>query len=261
MHPIRVPQQSLKGIIMRYHALACDFDRTLAHEGQVDATTLAALQRLLATGRRLILVTGRELEDLQAVFPQLHLFSRVVVENGALLYRPASRETKALCQAPPGALVQFLRKRKVPLSVGAVIVATVRPHEVTVLEAIHELGLEMQVIFNKESVMVLPSGVNKATGLAAALQELGLTPHETVGIGDAENDQAFLELCGCAAAVANALPALKEHVDLVTHGSEGAGVVEVIDALVENDLGALEGRLTRHPGPTPLDPHGFRSQP
>src|SRR5207302_6436284 len=116
-----------------------------------------------------------------------------------------------------------------PVSVGRVIVATWQPHEHAVLEAIHELGLELQVIFNKGAVMVLPAGVNKATGLAAALEEMGLSPHNAVGVGDAENDHAFLGLCECSAVVANALPSLKERADLVTRGDHGAGVVELIE--------------------------------
>lgn len=68
---------------------------------------------------------------------------------------------------------------------GRVIVATWEPHQTTVLEVIRELGLELHVIFNKGAVMILPSGVNKATGMAATLDELGLSPHNTVGIGDA----------------------------------------------------------------------------
>jgi HAD superfamily hydrolase (TIGR01484 family) len=73
-----------------------------------------------------------------------------------------------------------------------------------VIEAIRDLGLEHQIIFNKGAVMVLPPGVNKAAGLEAALKDLGLSRHNVVGVGDAENDQAFLQYCGCAAAVANA---------------------------------------------------------
>jgi HAD superfamily hydrolase (TIGR01484 family) len=95
-----------------------------------------------------------------------------------------------------------------PLSVGRAIVATWRPHENAVLETIRDQGLELQVIFNKDAVMVLPSGVNKATGLAVALHDHGFSPHEAVGIGDAENDHAFLTLCECAVAVDNALPPL-----------------------------------------------------
>ena len=232
---------------MRYLALACDYDGTLASHGRVDEPTLAALRRLLASGRKLILVTGRELPDLQSVFPHLDLFERVVAENGALLYRPGTREEKLLAAPPPEPFLRALRERGVaPVSVGRAIVATSHPHETAVLKAIRDLGLELHVIFNKDAVMVLPSGVNKATGLKAALKELGLSPHNVVGVGDAENDHAFLGLCECSAAVANALPMLKEAAAITTHGDHGAGVAELIAELVDTDLAPWEGRLTRH---------------
>ena len=231
---------------MRYLALACDYDGTLATNGQVDATTITALERLLASGRRLLLVTGRELEDLVAVFPQLDLFDAVIAENGALLYRPSTREEKLLADTPPQAFIAALQERNVPLSVGRVIVLTFEPHETTVLEVIRDLGLELQVIFNKGAVMVLPSGVNKATGLAAALEELKLSAHNVVGVGDAENDHAFLQLCECSAAVANALPAVMDHADFVTGAGHSAGVRELIDEILEDDLRSRAGKLTRH---------------
>ena len=225
---------------MPFLALACDYDGTLACDGVVEAKTLDALRRLRATGRKLILVTGRELSDLQTVFSDVQLFDRVVVENGALLYRPASGEMRVLGNAPPAAFVEALRRHGVEhVSVGHVIVATGRPHETVVLKTIRDMGLELQVIFNKDAVMVLPSGVNKATGLSVALDEMGLSPEKIVGIGDAENDHAFLHLCGCAVAVANALPALKEAADMVTRGDHGAGVREVIEGLVEDDLAGV----------------------
>jgi hydroxymethylpyrimidine pyrophosphatase-like HAD family hydrolase len=232
---------------MRYLSLACDYDGTLATHGRVDKATRAALERLLASGRKLILVTGRELDDLLSVFPDRHLFEWVVAENGALLYRPGGKEEKLLAPRPPERFVQALRKRGVqPVSVGRSIIATWRPHETTVLEVIRDQGLDLQVIFNKDAVMVLPAGVNKATGLAAAVRELGLSAHNIVGVGDAENDHAFLALCECAVAVANALPALKERADLVTRGDHGAGVRELIDQLIGDDLAGLEDRLARH---------------
>src|SRR5690606_35731228 len=127
-----------------------------------------------------------QLDDLRNVCPKLELFDCVVAENGAVLHRPAAREEKVLAGRPPQRFIDALRERGVePLSVGRVIVATWEPHHTTVLETIRELGLELQVIFNKGAVMVLPAGVNKATGLAAALDALGLSPHNAVGIGDA----------------------------------------------------------------------------
>ena len=218
---------------MQFVALATDYDGTLAEHGRVDAETLDAISRLKASGRTLILVTGRELDDLQAVFPELDRFDLVVAENGALLYRPEIAEEHPIAPEPPPQLVEMLQTRGVsPLSVGRGIVATWEPNETVVLEAIHELGLEWQIIFNKGAVMVLPPGVNKASGLTAALDALGLSPINVVGIGDAENDHAFLRLCGCSVAVANALDAVKETADVVTAGARGAGVVEIVDRLL-----------------------------
>jgi hydroxymethylpyrimidine pyrophosphatase-like HAD family hydrolase len=233
---------------MRYRALATDYDGTLATDGRVDQPTLAALDRLRDAGRRLILVSGRELPDLVSVFPHLDRFDLAVLENGALLYQPSEARAIPLAEPPPDGFVAALRKRGVsPISVGSVIVATWEPHQAAVLDAIRELGLERQIIFNKGAVMILPSGVNKASGLCAALDELGLEPGEVVGIGDAENDHAFLDLCGCAVAVANALPAVKERADVVTRGDHGAGVVELIDRLIATDLEDVPPRPGRHP--------------
>lgn len=222
---------------MRYQVLACDYDGTLAHHGRIDAATVRSLERLLATGRRLVMVTGRELPDLFKLFDHLDLFEWIVAENGALLYHPGTREERPLTSAPPEKLVRRLREAGVDsLSVGRGILATWEPHERAVLEAIRDLGLEMQVIFNKGAVMVLPAGVNKASGLSAALKEMGLSPHNAVGVGDAENDHAFLRLCEFSVAVANALPSVKETADLVTAADHGAGVAELIDLLVKTDL-------------------------
>ncbi|MEH2392906.1 MAG: HAD-IIB family hydrolase [Nostoc sp.] len=105
-----------------------------------------------------------------------------------------------------------------------------------VLETIRQMGLELQVILDKGAVMVLPTGINKATGLAAALDEIQLSPQNTVGIGDAENDHDFLNFCGYSVAVANTLPTLKERVDFVTNNSREDGVIELIEKLITSDL-------------------------
>jgi len=232
---------------MRYLAVACDYDGTLAYGGTVSEKTLAVLERLLASGRKLILVTGRELDDLLAVFPRADLCDWIVAENGCLLYQPSTQETTPLCSPPPQPFIDALRERAVePLSLGRIIVATRVPHEAVVLEVIRELGLELQVIFNKGAVMVVPAGMNKASGLTAALERMGLSPHNVVGAGDAENDHAFLALCACAVAVANALPVVKDQCDFVTEHANGAGVEELVDELIETDLEGREALLCRH---------------
>lgn len=242
---------------MRYFLLACDYDSTLAEEGRVLASTLAALQRLATSGRKLVLVTGRELEDLCNVFPEYAIFDRIVAENGALLFNPSRRESKVLGDSPSQEFVQALRRAGVrPLEVGRSIVSTNKPQDAVVLRVIRELGLEMQVIYNRDAVMVLPSGMNKSTGLRAAAADLGISLHNAVGVGDAENDHALLSVCECRVAVANAIPMLKERADMVTSDPAGKGVEQLIDKLLLDDLRSVEPRSPRYPIVLGVGPDG-----
>jgi len=230
---------------MRYTAIALDYDGTIAHDGVVPPHVLDGLRRLKATGRKLLLVTGRELDELLGIFPEIGIFDRVVAENGALLYRPESGERKALGDPPPEEFLACLRANGMPLSVGHTIVATIRPHETFVLATIANLGLEHQVIFNKGAVMVLPPGCNKASGLKHALAELGLSPRNVVAAGDGENDHALLEMAEYSVAVANAIPTLKEAADRVTENHHGDGVLEIVAGLIEHDLAQMPPRKPR----------------
>ncbi|MBW0448708.1 haloacid dehalogenase [bacterium M00.F.Ca.ET.228.01.1.1] len=222
---------------MRFFALATDYDNTLASDGRVANATWDALERLRASGRQAILVSGREMDDLLEICPRLDLFSRVVAENGGVLYTPSTGTRRLLAPPPPPAFVDELRRRGLAhFSVSETLVATMKPAEQIALAVIRDLGLGLQIIFNGEAVMIVSPGISKASGLREALDELTLSPFNVVGVGDAENDHALLDACGFSVAVANALPALKEHADMVTSQAAGAGVAELVDALVKDDL-------------------------
>ncbi len=221
---------------MRFLALATDYDGTIAWHCTVEESTCAALKQLRDAGRRLLLVTGRELHDLFGVFARRELFNLIVAENGAVLYDPTTQETKALAPSPPEQFVNCLRQRGVhPLSIGVSIVATQETYRGVVQQALEELELDWRLIPNKGALMVLPPGVDKASGLRAALECLRLAPEQVVGVGDAENDFAFLSLCGLSVAVANALPELKAQVEYVTASGRGQGVEELVTKLLTED--------------------------
>lgn len=221
---------------MYFLALATDYDGTLAHDGVVSADTLGALQRFRASGRRVILVTGREMPDLKTVMPDLSLFDCIVAENGALLHDPTTGEERLLAPPPQQDFVDKLHALGVaPMSIGRAVVATWEPQAEKVLTAIREARLELQIIFNKGAVMVLPAGVSKASGLIAALDQLGIAAKNIVGVGDAENDHSFLAVAGCSAAVSNALDSLKTGVDIRLERDHGAGVAELADRIMAED--------------------------
>jgi phosphoglycolate phosphatase (TIGR01487 family) len=222
-------------------ALACDYDGTLASHGQIGPATRQALLEYKKSGGKIILVTGRLLEDLRAACPELGLFDFVVAENGALLYDPDTLETQSLAEPPANVFLNRLRERKVqPLSFGHVIVATVETHVEVVTSIITEMGLALDIIFNRESLMVLPRGLNKATGLKLALERLGVPARSVVGVGDAENDAAFLKMCGVSVAVANGIPSIREAADMVTSRDEGAGVEELIAKVMAGELDRVQ---------------------
>lgn len=232
---------------MMIAAFALDYDGTLAKDGRVAEATSRALQRLKASGAKLLLVTGRELPDLKRAFPAHEVFDVIVAENGALLYWPARREERLLAPAAPATLLRALERERVqPLSIGRSIIATWRPNETKVLEAIRESNLEWHIVFNKEAVMALPAGVNKASGLAAALNALELSPLNVIAVGDAENDHALLAACGYRAAVANAVDALKREADILTAAPNGGGIVELIERFLDDPARALTAKVRRH---------------
>jgi hydroxymethylpyrimidine pyrophosphatase-like HAD family hydrolase len=228
---------------MWFHVLACDFDGTIATDGRIAPETMASLRRARDAGRRVVLVTGRQYADLLEVCPEIDFFDLVVAENGAVLLDPRAKHVENLAERPPAPFLTALEHVGVPFSTGRVIVSSVVPHEVAILDAIKTLGLEMHIIFNKESVMVLPAGVSKETGLEAALRRLGISRHNTVAVGDAENDHALLSHAGFSVAVANAVAALQDGADLVTHAPNGSGVRELVDGPLRDDLAAYRPHL------------------
>ena len=174
-------------------AFATDLDGTLTQGDRVAPATLDALQDARACGIATILVTGRITEDLDDHFPGLRqAFDAVVTENGAVLETPARDH-------PPAPRRSTTRSRRGP-RVGA---STCGPgtrsssaraeHAPTCLDLVTELGVDAQLLRNRERLMILPAGVSKRSGLLSALHELGLSPHNVLAVGDAENDLALLD--------------------------------------------------------------------
>jgi hydroxymethylpyrimidine pyrophosphatase-like HAD family hydrolase len=212
-------------------ALATDGDGTLVRGGQVGQETVRALVRLRQSGIKIILTTGETPRDFKQ-FPHHELFDFIVAENGGLLYDPATRKEQSLGDAPPPELLRALRRRGIhPIKKGRVIISTECTYEKAVIEVLKDMANDRTVFRNRHSIMILPSHINKATGLETALRQFRLTPQQVVGVGDAENDIPLIKSCGLGVALHNAVPQLKKHADLVMRHGTGAGVVELIGRL------------------------------
>jgi hydroxymethylpyrimidine pyrophosphatase-like HAD family hydrolase len=163
-----------------------------------------------ASGRKLILNTGRTLNDLVTVFPDLELFDLLIVENGAVMYNPHTRLNTLLADPPPQPLLDALHRRSVPLLKGQVILETWTSYSSAIDRAIEESRVPRHLTYNKSSVLINPPGVHKGHGLLVALKHFGISPKNAAGIGDAENDHDLLAAAGVAVAVPHAIPELKK---------------------------------------------------
>jgi hydroxymethylpyrimidine pyrophosphatase-like HAD family hydrolase len=226
---------------MRFRILACDYDRTIATDATASDAALGALRAVAASGRRLVLVTGRTLDELLDAFTELTAFDLIVVENGAVIVVPETGGQQPLAEPIPARLLRELRDRGVDhLVVGSVICATKATQFALVREVVEELGLgDLQLIINRDSLMVCPPGVNKGSGLRAAVAELGESLAATVAVGDGENDLPLVGEAGVGVAVANAVDQLKALADIVLDEPNGAGIVKLCASLVEDDLASL----------------------
>jgi len=197
-----------------FRALALDYDGTLTSTGRLDETVLAALRTLRQERMKLVLVTGRIPWELLELCPHAEeLFDRIVWENGAVAW--GARGARPLAPPVPGELEEALARRGVALRRGQAILAGHARDAATALEEIGRLGLEVQVVRNRQEMMLVPSGVSKGTGLFDALGDLGISRHSTVAIGDAENDHSLLGACELGVAVADAVPSLRAAADVV----------------------------------------------
>lgn len=234
---------------MRFRLLACDYDRTIATEGVVEASVRAALRSVRDSGRLVVLVTGRNMEELLAVFTDLDMFDRVVLENGALLVNPERGTERALCAPVSGALVGELRRRGIgPLIVGRSVVSTPIENESAVAAAATGLGMELELVPNVDSLMIMPAGCGKAVGLEAAAAELAVPLAEAVAVGDGENDVALIDCAGVGVAVERAVPELKEHADVVLRRPGAAGIIDLCRSLTGCDLADLLEASAATPG-------------
>lgn len=230
---------------MYCRVIACDFDGTAATGGQLAPEVAAALGAARARGYTTLLVTGRVHEEAEALCADLSMFDAVVAENGAVVCLPGLQRTIQLGTPPPEHLLGELRSRGVPFQAGAVVVGTWDRHASEVLELIRHNALDLQLVFNRAAMMLLPSGVNKAVGVHRALEELGCSERNLIAFGDAENDLPLFALAEVAVAARGAVPAVAAQSDEQLTHPGGAGVAQYIHRVLEHD-GIVPAPPRRH---------------
>jgi hydroxymethylpyrimidine pyrophosphatase-like HAD family hydrolase len=208
---------------MKFGVLAMDYDGTIARDGMLDSEVRAAIAEVRSRGIKVLIVTGRILSELEQVAGDLHFVDGVVAENGAVLWFP-NGHSRLLGTSSSLGFLKELRRRKLEFKAGQSVVEFDAADAPQVLSIIRELELPLVLLFNRGRLMVLPQAVSKGAGLREALATLRLSVHNTVGIGDAENDHDLLATCELGVAVSWGSKLLQEVADEVLQG-EGPSAV------------------------------------
>jgi hydroxymethylpyrimidine pyrophosphatase-like HAD family hydrolase len=213
---------------MKLSAFALDYDGTIATDGVLDPRVREAIGEARGRGIAVILVTGRRLPDLHALAGDLNCFNVIVAENGAVLEFPATGRRTVLGHAPSPAFLDELRRRGVPFAAGESVVEADAQWAGAMLNAIRSLEQPLILAFNRGRLMILPQAVAKSTGLRQALAALRISIHNTVGVGDAENDHDLLDACEVGAAVQWGSAALRVVADEVIGGTGPEAVADYV---------------------------------
>jgi hydroxymethylpyrimidine pyrophosphatase-like HAD family hydrolase len=218
---------------VKLSAVALDYDGTIAVDGAMDPLVRDAIAEVRLHGIAVLLVTGRRLTDLKKVAGNLECFNAVVAENGAVLYYPESQRQTVIGHAPPPRFIEGLRQLGIDFAVGDSIIEADGSHALSLLQLIHALELPLMLSFNRGRLMVVPPGIAKSVGLARILTTMRMSIHNTIGIGDAENDHDLLDACEVGVAVQWGSQALRSVADEILPGNGPAAVAPYLRALAQ----------------------------
>jgi len=216
--------------------VACDLDGTLAEHGQPAAETWEALREARSDGPSpvIILVTSRTLDDFAVAVPRADILGKaalcdaVVAENGAVVYFSSSDTVTLPFGHLTPLVIQRLEGLGAPLEHGEVIATAQPPHDQTVLESLRDVDDGTTMEYNQDTLIILPPGATKGTGLHYVLRELGYSPRNVMVCGDAENDASLFEVSELAVAMSNAPPGIQALADVVLPQADGAAVQALV---------------------------------
>lgn len=215
---------------MQFRALAVADDVLVAAGGEASTEGLEALARMRRAGRRIVLVTWRELERCMSALPTLDAFDAIVAEGGAVLYLASPPTEHPLAPSLPRSLHAQLVTWGLREPTYGRIAITARLADARSVPAVtarlRRAGFDAGFDVARGELTVIPAGVNVATGARVAFEHLGCAPSYSIGVARGAHASFLFAACGYRVAVADATPLLRASADHVTRAPCAAGIVE-----------------------------------
>jgi len=213
----------------RIRLVLSDYDRTFTDATlRVEPGLVNAILRLKRQGVIFSIVSGRKYDFMADLYQSLNgVVDSFIAENGCVGYAMGGKHFIAKSDGRDR-LLSGLRELEIPYDAGEVVVSIHRSFE-RPLGRLMEAFPHLHMVRNVDSIMVLPEGVSKATGIKWLMDVYDIMPRELACIGDAENDLEMRSLCEMMGAVCNALPIVKQESDYVCKQSFGCGLQEFLE--------------------------------
>ena len=217
-----------------------DYDRTFTDATlRVEPGLVDAILRLKRKGTLFSIVSGRKYDFMYDLYQNLEgVVDSFIAENGCVGFANGSKHWIA-CADGREEMLARLGSLGVPFDAGDVVVSVHRDYEREVDQILAPLP-QMHVVKNVDSLMILPAGVSKATGIRWLMGVYGLTTRQMACIGDAENDLEMRGLCTLMGAVCNALPAVKRESDYICKHDFGFGLKEFLEYIEARRIKNIE---------------------
>jgi phosphoglycolate phosphatase (TIGR01487 family) len=216
--------------------VASDYDRTISDEKDgfvIDNIVKEKINNFSKTNY-FVVVTGRERRFIDRLAYGLEP-TGWVLENGALIvinnyvhYNIPKSWPKLRFE-----IGRRLSSKNLSFTYGEVIIY-LNNASVSLCDLLSDLqGVSIE--WNRNDAMILPSGVNKGSGIMKFIELLGFKG-KIIAVGDSQNDISLFRVANFKVAVNNALNEIKELADLVLNKDDGQGIIELLDYIDSGEI-------------------------
>jgi len=208
------------------------------------------LRTIEKLGYRVIFVTGRSSIEAYVLSVFAGTTKVAVGENGGVVTTSPHDHKLLADKSYSEKAYEFLKTRIKDVKIKPVFprlteVVLERTFDVTdAAQILKESKLPVAITDSMYAYHLNHETINKSVGFKVALDMLNIKPEESIAIGDSTTDVPLFDTSGYSVALGNSSDEVKASAKRCVNGTNGNGLVEALDFVAYNFLGARNGIQT-----------------